>query len=144
MEIYRRIADIRSYEDCSDVIDELIDRFGDPPASVKGLIDVALLRNLAVELGIHEIKQNGLSLLIYPNRVDMRQIAALISSMKGRVMLSAGSKPYISIKMLTDTAPLEILEDVLNTMKTAIKEQEKNQESDQKVVSTGQNTIKRV
>ena len=28
-----------------DVLDELIDRFGEPPASVKGLLDVALLRN---------------------------------------------------------------------------------------------------
>ena len=40
-----------------DVLDELIDRFGEPPASVKGLIDVALIRNTAASLGIYEIKQ---------------------------------------------------------------------------------------
>ena len=41
LEIYRRISDIRSQDDAMDVLDELIDRFGEPPASVKGLIDVA-------------------------------------------------------------------------------------------------------
>ena len=36
LEIYRRISDIRSQDDAMDVLDELIDRFGEPPASVKG------------------------------------------------------------------------------------------------------------
>lgn len=57
LEIYRRISDIRSQDDAMDVLDELIDRFGEPPASVKGLIDVALIRNTAASLGIYEIKQ---------------------------------------------------------------------------------------
>ena len=55
LEIYRRISDIRSQDDAMDVLDELIDRFGEPPASVKGLIDVALIRNTAASLGIYEI-----------------------------------------------------------------------------------------
>lgn len=51
LEMYRRIADIRSGEDSMDVTDELIDRFGEPPESVNGLIEVALLRNRASALG---------------------------------------------------------------------------------------------
>ncbi len=47
LEIYRRIAEMETQEDAMDVTDELIDRFGEPPASVKGLLDVALLRNTA-------------------------------------------------------------------------------------------------
>ena len=35
-----------------DVLDELIDRFGDPPQAVKGLVDVALVLNTAAGLGI--------------------------------------------------------------------------------------------
>ena len=42
LQIYRRIADIKTDDDASDVIDELVDRFGDPPASVEGLIRIAL------------------------------------------------------------------------------------------------------
>ncbi len=59
LEVYRRIADIRSHEDSLDVYDELIDRFGEPPAAVCGLIDVALLRNMAADQGFFEIKQQG-------------------------------------------------------------------------------------
>ena len=63
LDIYRRIADIRSFDDASDVIDELIDRYGEPPAAVKGLIDVALLRNMASRLGVSEVKQQEGKLL---------------------------------------------------------------------------------
>ena len=44
LEIYRRIADVRTRDDALDVTDELIDRFGEPPQSVNGLIEIALLR----------------------------------------------------------------------------------------------------
>ena len=47
LDVYRSIADIRTEQDASDVTDELIDRFGDVPASVYGLIRVALLRSKA-------------------------------------------------------------------------------------------------
>ncbi|MEG1436668.1 MAG: transcription-repair coupling factor, partial [Oscillospiraceae bacterium] len=65
--IYRRIAGIRTNDDAMDVTDELIDRFGEPPESVLGLIEVSLLRNTAAQLGIYEIGQRGDNLLLYSN-----------------------------------------------------------------------------
>ncbi len=118
LDIYRRIADIRSPEDASDVIDELIDRFGDPPHAVKGLIDVALLRNTASSLGIYEIKQKGNALLLYPAQVNMEQVKTLTEAMRGKVMLSAGTKPYFSVKMAPDAAPLDTLQQVLSLLTT--------------------------
>ncbi|MFQ8601291.1 MAG: TRCF domain-containing protein, partial [Oscillospiraceae bacterium] len=53
IDIYKRIAAIGSQEDALDVVDELIDRYGEPPAAVKGLIDVAAARR-SRELGISE------------------------------------------------------------------------------------------
>ena len=47
MDIYRRIALIRTEEEADDLTDELIDRFGDPPPGVNALIHVALLRGEA-------------------------------------------------------------------------------------------------
>ena len=55
LSIYRRIADIKSVEDKMDVIDELCDRFGEPPVSVMGLIDISILRNKAANAKIAEI-----------------------------------------------------------------------------------------
>ena len=98
LDVYRRIADIRNMEDSLDVIDELIDRFGEPPSAVKGLIDVALLRNQAAGFGVTEIKQQGGSLLIYQNQMDMSLISMLAGRMKDRVLLNAG-KGYVSVKI---------------------------------------------
>ncbi len=119
LEIYRRIADIRTRDDALDVTDELIDRFGDPPESVNGLIEVALLRNLASELGIYEIKQQNDVLLLYKNQIDMKQIGALISAMRSRVMLNAGAKPYISVKIQPGAVPLDTLTEILNAIEAA-------------------------
>ena len=63
--IYKRIADIKDKSDVLDVVDELCDRFGEPPKAVMGLINIALLRNRAAQNKIYEIKDtNGLVMLI--------------------------------------------------------------------------------
>ena len=51
--MYKRIAAIKNEADAQDVYDELTDRFGAPPSSVWGLIEIALLRNSAKALGIN-------------------------------------------------------------------------------------------
>ena len=99
LEIYRRIADIRSENDASDVLDELIDRFGDVPNAVKGLINVALLRSRAEKLGIYEIKQQPEHLLLFVRKANCEAVADIISRFPGRAMLNAASKPYIAVRL---------------------------------------------
>ncbi len=98
IDIYRKIATIKTYEDSIDVTDELIDRFGEPPKSVISLIDVALLRNKLATYGFEEINEKPQGLLLYPNTLDMDIASRLIGAMKGRVMVNAGNRPYIIIK----------------------------------------------
>ncbi len=111
--IYRRIADVRTSEDAMDVTDELIDRFGDPPPAVVGLIEVSLLRNTAARLGIYEIGQRGDNLLLYWNDIDMRAVTRLSHDMKGRILVSAGSKPYVSVKVLKQSETISTLKKAL-------------------------------
>ena len=99
LEIYRHIADIRTVEDSMDVYDELIDRFGEPPSAVQGLIDVALLRNMAAAMGIREIKEQQGSLLLYADRLDMELGMRMSAALKGRVKISAAGKPYYAVKI---------------------------------------------
>lgn len=115
LEVYRRIADIKTYEDSSDVVDELIDRFGEPPESVYGLIDIALLRSRATSLGITEVKQQANAILLYKDKFDMERVKRLIQGMPNKVMLSAGSRPYISVA-LAGKPPLDVLEDTLKIL----------------------------
>lgn len=114
LSIYRRIADIRTRDDADDVIDELIDRFGDPPKSVLGLIDISLLRSRAAALGMSEIVQKGQSMLFFPRTLDMEKISGLVSAMKGRVLVSAGQRPYVSVKIIGE--PFDTALSVLDTL----------------------------
>lgn len=123
--IYKRIADIRNNEDASDVLDELIDRFGEPPTGVEGLVTVALLRNTAANLGIYEIGQNNNSLLLYVEKVDMSRVAVLVKAMRGRILVSTGPKPYITVKKAMGQSPLETLKEALDLLSQA-KESEEN------------------
>ncbi len=59
IEIYKIIASIESSEESYKIIDELIDRFGEPPISVINLIDSVLIRNNAKKLKIVDIAQKG-------------------------------------------------------------------------------------
>ena len=122
--IYKRIADIKNDEDASDVIDELIDRFGDPPAGVEGLVKVALLRNTAANLGIYEIGQNNNSLLLYVEKIDMEKVAVLVKAMRGRILVSTGPKPYITVKKASGQSPLDTLKEALDLLKTNDKSEE--------------------
>ena len=59
MEIYRRCSEL-VYEDREDLLDEIIDRFGEPPVEVINLWRVAVLRSLCRLLRIRgiSVKQN--------------------------------------------------------------------------------------
>ena len=112
LDAYRRIADIRGEEDRRDVIDELLDRYGDIPPSVMGLIDIALIRNKASAAGVYEIRQNETSLLLYLQDVKRKEVFDLISKSNGKGLLNAGSKPYIAVRLEKKTAPLDSLKEL--------------------------------
>ncbi len=116
IDIYRRIAGIKNEEDAIDVTDELIDRFGDVPKSVKGLIDVALLRNMAQNQGIYEITQRDNMIVFLSKTLDMRRAAKLVEEVKGRAVINAGEKPYIGVKLIKGDDPLFIMRESLKTM----------------------------
>ena len=113
--VYKRIADIHSKEDSMDVTDELIDRYGDPPESVLGLIKVALLRNTAADNGIYEITQRANMLLLFVNEID-KQVLARLAVLKGRVMASASQKPYFSVRLKNGQNAIDCLVEIIEAL----------------------------
>lgn len=59
LELYKRIAGIENQEEAEDMLDELLDRFGEPPLSVRSLMDVAVVKAAAHRAWITEIRQTG-------------------------------------------------------------------------------------
>lgn len=116
--MYKAIANIRSQESANDVYDELTDRFGIPPAPVYGLVEIALLRNTAMKLGIYEIKQKGTEVVFYFNDVDVKYLVALNEKMRGRAKFSSGKKPFIGVKLLQDNS-VDIVRTTLDILQNA-------------------------
>lgn len=119
LEMYKRIANIKNDADANDVYDELTDRFGAPPSAVWGLIEIALLRNTALNLNITEITERNGSLLFYSADVDIRIVSILNAFMRGRVTLSAGKRPYVAVKLIPQESNIETLSEALKIMQQA-------------------------
>ncbi|MBR7133409.1 MAG: transcription-repair coupling factor [Clostridia bacterium] len=97
--IYKRIAAIRNDDDASDVIDELCDRFGEPPISVMGLIDIAILRNKAAAADIAEITGTANTAILNINSIRPDVMAKLSAHFGSRFMLNATGKPVYTIRL---------------------------------------------
>ncbi len=118
IEAYRSIASIMTQEDSEDVLDELIDRYGEPPKSVVGLINVALLRNSASRLGVKEITQKGQNILFYiSENASVNSIMNLTKKYKGRVLVNGSDKGYVSVKLLKGEQPVALMKEVVETMR---------------------------
>jgi len=102
MDLYRRMAAIRSQEDADELLDEIIDRYGDPPKGVINLIDVALLRANAKKAGICDIRQKGGEIHFTMVALDFNTISIISNSSeyKNRIQLVATAKePTIKLRL---------------------------------------------
>lgn len=113
IDIYRKIMLINEDEDKTDLIDELIDRYGEPPKSVMGLLEVSLLRNKAAHLGITEISQRNAAMYFYTEYLGTSQIAGLSASYKGRITFNGSGRSYVSVKISPKVKPFDMMKDVV-------------------------------
>lgn len=116
VDCYRKIARIQTEEDSLDITDELIDRYGDPPKSVLGLIDVARLRNTAAAVNITEITQTGDLLKFFIQKFEMQRIAAVSDKLGNKMKLETTGRPHIAIKLSKGDKPLDTLRMVITSM----------------------------
>ena len=110
MDLYRRMAAIRTQEDADELLDEIVDRFGDPPKGVMNLIAIALLRARAAAAGITEITQKDGAVLLSLSTMDFAAISACCAEaqFKGRIFFSAGKVPMLSVKLKKVEDPLKL------------------------------------
>ena len=102
MDLYRRMAAIRCQEDADDLLDEIVDRYGEPPRGVLNLIDIALLRAQAREAGIKDIKQKAGDVLFTLSNLNFEAVGALCADpdYKDRVVFLANTKePTLRLKL---------------------------------------------
>ncbi len=102
MDLYRRIAALRTAEDESELTDELLDRYGDVPGPVAALLQVALLRAAAMAAGVTDITQKGRQLVFsFDPHMDAASLLAVctMAGYRSRAQLSAGAAPKLTLYM---------------------------------------------
>ena len=102
MDLYRRMAAIRNQEDADDLLDEIVDRYGEPPRGVLNLIDIALLRAKAKEVSIKDIKQKAGDVLFTLTSLNFEAVSALCADpdYSSRVtFLAAAKEPTLRLKL---------------------------------------------
>ena len=100
MDLYRRIAALRTPADEADLMDELLDRYGDVPKPVTALLNVAMLRAAAMETGITDITQKGRQLIFsFDMRIEPAALLAVcgMAGYRDRLQLAAGASPKLTL-----------------------------------------------
>ena len=119
LDIYRRIASIESEQEMDDMIEELIDRFGDIPRKVQKLLSAAMLKSLAHSAYVTSVEQKGgeIRLTMYERaKVCADKVPALISSYRGSMSLKTEPVPcFVYVK--NGRSKKEKEEDVLEVVK---------------------------
>ena len=109
MDLYRRMAAIRSQEDADDLLDEIIDRYGDPPKGVINLIEIALLRANARKAGITDIRQKGSEVFFTLHKLNFQAVGAICEDpdYSKRIQFVASAKvPTLKLKLSAGTDSL--------------------------------------
>ena len=119
LELYKRIAGIENQEEAEDMLDELLDRFGEPPLSVRSLMDVAVVKAAAHRAWITEIRQTGEEIRISffeRARLNPAVFPALMAEEQYRncLVFHMGKPPYLIYRPKgTDRRPENVLKKLM-------------------------------
>jgi transcription-repair coupling factor (superfamily II helicase) len=115
LRMYKRVAGVETESQLNDVAAELQDRYGEPPAPVRNLLEYAALKLLAVRVGVTAIerKREFVTIKFQQNAViDPAKLARFVSSQRGTQFTPDGTLKF-SMKA---TAANEVLNHLRNLL----------------------------
>ena len=119
IEVYQNIALCESLEDVDDILDEIIDRYGEIPKEVNNLIEIAKIKILARNLGVLSIVQKGTNIkfqIANNNNISDESFNKMID--KYRLEISINNNLIIKrLKKSEMNDILNIVNDFLNILK---------------------------
>lgn len=128
IEIYKKVAAVTSFDDASELEDELLDRFGELPEAVVNLLSVARLKVYGKMYGIDSMIRRGddVTLNFYEGSLgalDTAKLAKVGNSFERRVQFDRDAKASIRVKSkdLSDKQLLDLLEQFLKEAKQSFK-----------------------
>lgn len=130
MTLYKRIALIRNQYDADDIADELLDRFGELPRPVENLLQVALLRAQASELGIRQVTELQGEVRFYQGELDipMWQEMSFIMGGRIRVMMGSVGESFVTLRLKNGENSLTIVNKMFEKYLETVQNEDKNSE----------------
>ena len=118
IEIYQDIALCKNEEDIQDIVDELIDRFGNMPDELESLLEIARIKQLATKNFVIKIsnKRESLVFTFENSKFNPQCIDKLIKKYGTRIRFSPGIKPMITLR-LNNTAENYIIKETKEFLK---------------------------
>ena len=118
IEIYQDIALCKNEEDIRNVIDEIIDRFGNMPNEIENLLEISRIKQLAKEKYLTKIqsRKNAVVFTYEVDKFDNNSVIDLMKKYGNRIKFSAGLKPMITLT-LEKQGEKGILEEVKEFLK---------------------------
>ncbi len=117
IEIYKKISSIESQEDYSELIDELIDRFGDIPKEVENLMDISYIRALSSRIGIKNILQrdNDIKIdFVNTDKISVDLIHYLSNEYGKRLTFDLSQSPYFLFMAKNTLSELKLFVEKIN------------------------------
>jgi len=117
IEMYQEIALCKNEEDIQNVIDEMIDRFGNMPKEIENLIEIARIKTLCKKLNISKVqnKRNFVVFIFEPGEINI-DINELVKKYKNRIKFTQGIKPQITL-LLEHDSEIKMLKEVEEFLK---------------------------
>lgn len=116
IEIYKKISVIENKEDVNDVLEEIIDRYGNIPQEVNNLIKISYIKSIANNLNVIALRQIGASVNIeFKNNKSISQelVAAIMENYREDFKFDVTNKPILKY-FLTSTRQTEVLSSLEN------------------------------
>ena len=117
IEIYQDIALCKNEEDIQNIVDEMIDRFGNMPEQIENLLDIARIKNLCKKIGINKVQgRRKFVLFIFETQELNININELVQKYRNRIKFTQGIKPQITLA-LEDSSEKGTLKEVMEFLK---------------------------
>jgi len=113
MEMYRKIARIQKEEDFSDMIDELCDRYGEPPRAAMNLCRIALVRGLGISAEISKVEERDKEFMLLIPSPNLSAISKINQKRPGLLRLTAGASPALFVRKQKGVQGADLLCDLL-------------------------------
>lgn len=100
IEVYQNIALCKTEEDIQNVLDEVLDRYGETPRELNNLIEVSRIKMMCKEKYIIKVSQRGKNIVFTFNnkKFDLSIIEKLLKIYENKIKFSPGN-PYITLQV---------------------------------------------